>query len=494
VAISKDLSSLNGVKVAVLGGGVSGSALARLACRMGARVLLSDARKISERTLSEMNEMGAECEVGHSDKILGCNFAVTSSGFPPNAGIIAKISEKGIPIFGELDFVSPCLKGKVVGITGSNGKTTTTSLLGRLLEFLNPMGKGVALTGNIGNPIADIAGIEYDYIIAELSSFQLHWAKNFPLDAAIVTNLAFDHIDWHGSFKNYLADKTKILSFVKGFKRETEKPETTAADAAFLTPETFGRFGALSWLDEESHGFAIIRNDDLSSLKPEGRVLSLEWDTVPSDDKIVLSSTDRRAYSFGDVLFEFDETTLLGRHNMENAAMAMAAVGELGFYVSSARKALKTFVSPPHRCSLVLSKDGVKYIDDSKGTNVAATVTALSSLEGGKIVILGGRGKGEDYGKLAAPLKKFAKFALLIGEVSGDIGKAIAAKGYSDFAIADGMEDAVRRACFIALPGDVVLLSPACTSWDSYKNYGERGDHFATLVREIVGGETNAGN
>jgi UDP-N-acetylmuramoylalanine--D-glutamate ligase len=461
---------------------------------MDARVLLSDAKEIPENTLSEMNEMGAVCEIGHSDKILECNFAVTSSGFPPNAEIVAKIQEKGIPILGELDFVAPCLKGKIVGLTGSNGKTTTTSLLGRLLEFLNPMGKGVAVTGNIGNPIADIAGVEYDYIIAELSSFQLHWAKDFPLDAAIVTNIAFDHIDWHGSFENYLADKAKVLSFVKGVKSTEAKPKTTAVDATFLTPEMSRRLGSLSWFEEESKGFAIVRGDDLSSLKPDGRVLSLEWDAVPSEGKIVLSSTDRRAYAFGDVLFEFGETTLLGRHNMENVAMAMAAVGELGFYVSSARKALKTFVPPPHRCSLVLSRGGVKYIDDSKGTNVAATVTALSSLDGRKVIILGGKGKGEDYGELAAALMKFAKFAFLIGEAAREIAEAIAAKGFRDFAMADGMEDAVRRACSIALPGDVVLLSPACTSWDSYKNYGERGEHFASLVRERAGVENDAGN
>ncbi|MDR1516316.1 MAG: UDP-N-acetylmuramoyl-L-alanine--D-glutamate ligase [Synergistaceae bacterium] len=487
-----DLPSLAGVKTAILGGGVSGTALAKLAARMGADVFLSDEAELSAETVSVMREIGAEYEKGNSDRILDCDLAVTSSGFPPSAPVIAKICEKGLPILGELDFVSPCLKGRVVGITGSNGKTTTTSLLGHLLRFLNPHGKGVAIVGNIGNPIAGAAGQDYDYIVAELSSFQLHWAKNFALDAAIVTNLAPDHIDWHGSYENYITDKAKILTFVRGVNSSAVFPGTPkSADAGPLTPEMSGLFSTFSRINENTRGFAITRAEEDDVLKPEGDVLTLLWDAPASDKTIVLSSRDRIAYAFGGELFKFSDTAMIGRHNMENAAMAMAAAGALRSDLSKAREGLGVYVPPPHRCGLVLSSGGVSYIDDSKGTNIAACVAALSSIEGKKIIILGGRRKGEDFGRLAAPLERFAKFAFLIGEASGEIAEALTRQGYTNFAEAGEMEGAVRGASAMAVPGDVVLLSPACTSWDYYKNYGERGDHFASCVRRIAGGETD---
>jgi UDP-N-acetylmuramoylalanine--D-glutamate ligase len=256
-----------------------------------------------------------------------------------------------------------------------------------------------------------------------------------------------------------------------------------------------GALGTLPCLKEKAGGFAIARAMEIDALKPEGRVFTLAWDVPASEragSEIVLSSGERRAYAFGAELFRFDETTMLGRHNMENAAMALAAVGALGLDLSKAKGALSSYVPPPHRCALVLSSGGVSYVDDSKGTNIAACETALSSIDGRKIVILGGRRKGEDFGRLAPPLMRFAKFALLIGEASGEIALALEGQGYTDFAIAGGMEEAVRRASEMAVPGDVVLLSPACTSWDSYKNYGERGDHFASLARRIAGGGLGA--
>jgi UDP-N-acetylmuramoylalanine--D-glutamate ligase len=489
---SNNVPSLAGVKVAILGGGVSGTSLARLASRMDADVFLSDENEISPQALSVLSEIGAGHEIGHSDKILGCALAVASSGFPPSAPVIARIRDAGIPILGELDFVSPCLRGRVIGITGSNGKTTTTSLLGHLLEHVNPNGKGTAVIGNIGSPLADAGGADYDYIVAELSSFQLHWAKDFVLDAAIVTNIAPDHIDWHGSYDAYIADKVKILTFVRGVNSSVVYPAATKVAEASLMPEASRHFSTISSFNKKSHGFAITREEETDILKPEGHVLMLGWDVPASDRKIVLSSSERRAYAFGEPLFSFGDTSLLGRHNMENIAMAMVAVGELGFDLSSARKALASYVPPPHRCSLVLTADGVRYIDDSKGTNIAACATALSAIEGKKIIILGGRRKGEDFSRLVAPLKNFAKHAILIGEASEEIAEALSREGYADFTQAGEMEEAVRLASSIAALGDVVLLSPACTSWDAYKNYGERGDHFASLVKRIAGGRRDA--
>lgn len=449
-------AALSGKKITILGAGVSGLALARLASRLGADVFLSEAKDISTETAEMLKSEGIAFEMGgHSQKTLDCDQAVVGSGFPPTAEVVAMLKEHGVPLIGELDFVGPFLHGRLVAVTGSNGKTTTTSLVGHLLEST---GARVATVGNIGKPIADIACVEYDYIVVELSSFQLYWSNELSLDMAIVTNIAPDHIDWHGSFENYVEAKARLLSFVVdgGFSIVQER------DMGILEARKEKAF-ALAW-GEAAYPNAIVLDNETKSAKLYRK------ETEEGEKKEIR-------------LFGFADTRLLGNHNMENVAMAMAALHLLGIDPLSALSALGTYTPPPHRCALVAEIEGVSYVDDSKGTNVAATVTALASLPGKKIVILGGRGKGEDYGQLKVALQANARWAILIGEAAPEIANALKKNGYTDFSIVEGMEEAVKNAAERALPGDMVLLSPACTSWDMYKNYGERGDHFASLVR-----------
>ena len=448
-----DFADFAGRKIAILGGGVSGVSLAMLALRLGAVPFLSDAAKISETFAGCLREAGIAFEEGgHTGKILDADLVVAGSGFPPTARILKEIEKNRVPLVGELDFALPYIDAKVVGITGSNGKTTTTSLVGYLLAAI---GLRAAVAGNIGTPIADYAVTEhkYDYIATELSSFQLHWARNIALAGAVVTNLAPDHIDWHGSYDNYVAAKAKILSFIK------------------------------------HDGFGIVQERDVDVLNAHrDGIYRLSWGFERGARQIVLDADSRRAFIECGELFAFDESNLLGAHNMENVAMALSAIHLGGQDVAVARRHLAGYVPPPHRCTLVLEKDGVRYVDDSKGTNIAATVTALSSIEGKKVIILGGKGKGENYATLVEPLKEFARNAILIGEEAGVIADALTTGGFVTHSFASDMGEAVRLAARAAEAGDVVLLSPACTSWDMYKNYGERGDHFASLVRSIVGG------
>lgn len=440
-------TALSGKKITILGAGVSGLALARLASRLGADVFLSEAKDIPAETVEMLRSEGITFETGgHSQKTLDCDRAVVGSGFPPTAEVVAMLKERGVPLVGELDFVRPFLHGRLIAVTGSNGKTTTTSLVGHLLESI---GARVATVGNIGKPMADIACAEFDYIVAELSSFQLYWSNELAVDIAIVTNIAPDHIDWHGSFGNYVEAKARLLSFA-------------AED-----------------------GFAIVQERDMDILGArKEKTFALAWRESACPHAIVLNEETKSAKLYPNVhLFDFANTHLLGNHNMENVAMAMSALYLLGIDPSSVLPALGAYVPPPHRCAFVAEIDGVSYVDDSKGTNVAATVTALASLPGKKVIILGGRGKGEDYGQLKDALQANARWAILMGEAASEIANDLKKNGYDDFSIAGGMEEAVENAASRALPGDMVLLSPACTSWDMYKNYGERGDHFASLVR-----------
>lgn len=436
---------MEGMKVSVLGAGVSGASLALFASEMGADVFLSDAGRIAPDIVRKMEQKQIPFESGgHSDRVLSCDRIVLSSGFPPTASILDDTSKRGLPVEGELDFVIPHVKGRLICVTGSNGKTTTTSLIG---HFLKALGRNVAVVGNIGNPIGDVGGKTFDYVVAELSSFQLHWAKSIHIDTAIVTNLAPDHIDWHGSYDNYIRAKAKLLEFVGG------------------------------------DGFSLMRECDRDLLKPiSGAVFTLRWGESKDMRNVVLDDIGEEVSLGGKRLFCFRDTSLLGSHNMENVAFSMAAVLLSGENIDEARASLASYLPPPHRCALVLTEGNVRYIDDSKGTNIAATVTALTSIKGRKIVILGGRGKGEDYTNLLPAVKKQAKHVLLIGEAAAEIGKALREGGYQEATFVSDMEEAVKTAVKKAEAGDVVILSPACTSWDAYRNYGERGDHFASLV------------
>jgi UDP-N-acetylmuramoylalanine--D-glutamate ligase len=442
---------MKGLRLTVLGAGASGAAIARMAAGLGAEVFVSDAAEISAETAVSLKSAGIRYEQeGHTEKIFDCDKVAVGSGFPPNTPVLGEFASRGINPVGELDFVLPFVKGRIIGVTGSNGKTTTASLLGHLLKA---EGVNCRVAGNIGTPVADIAGTDSDYTVLELSSFQLHWAENVKFTGAIVTNLAPDHIDWHGSYENYVRAKAKLVRFV------------------------------------ERGGFAAVQKRDAKMFENGGiSTRYLTWDSPHAEEDIFLSREKASAVMAGKELFRFDETHLLGTHNMENIAMAVAAVDMLGLG-AAARGSLVSYEAPAHRCSLVLEKNGVRYIDDSKGTNIAASVTAMSAIKGPHIVILGGRGKGENYGDLAEPLKKYAKYAYLIGEAAHEMEKSLRAGGFADCVIAGDMETAVKKAVSAARPGDSVLLSPACTSWDAYRNYKERGDHFASLARKYAGEE-----
>ncbi|MCX7827862.1 MAG: UDP-N-acetylmuramoyl-L-alanine--D-glutamate ligase [Thermanaerothrix sp.] len=456
-----------GKAVTIIGGGLSGVALARLAKEAGARVFLSDSAKIKEGWLSEVKDMGIAFEEGgHTERLFDADALVLSSGIAPSSPVLSHARDRGIPIIGELDFVAPFLNAPVIAVTGSNGKTTTTGMLGHIFASLGVRG---IIAGNIGNPIARVPldFSDSQVVAAEVSSFQLFWCSRAAFAGSVITNIAPDHIDWHGSFENYVASKRRAM--------ERTMPS----------------------------GFSVIQRSDVDVLRASDfshRMLTLAWgdgleDGSLEDGSIYLDDEAKEAKMIlegGAIrLFRFEQIKLLGKHNLENAAMALASVTMfLRRPVSGDEAGMSTFKSPPHRCEPVGVVNGVVFVDDSKGTNVAATVTALKSLKcpgkGRKIILLGGRGKGETYDLLAKAVLEECSYAVLYGEEGMAIGDALSGAGFSKWTYVADLEDAVKKAYEVAKPDDMVLLSPACTSWDQYSSYKERGDHFKRLVASLV--------
>jgi len=431
-------------KITVIGAGVSGRAVAKLARSKGADVFVSDGQKISEESKAEFDKYGILFEENGNTKLaLEADKIVVSSGIPPYSDIVNSARACGIEPVGELDFSYPYLNGKIIAVTGSNGKTTTTSILAELLE---KNGYRVTAAGNIGLGIAELADKQFDYIAMELSSFQLYWSHNFVCAAGIITNLAPDHLNWHGSYENYIKAKAQLFGCV------------------------------------DSNGVAICQKRDFEDLAPESRakIYTLDWE---KDSNIYMDMQGKAAWLDSEKLFDFSDTQLLGTHNMENVAMALAALKLCG--AKADRKYLAEIKAPAHRCEFAGEIDGIMFVNDSKGTNVAASITAMSSLPGKKIVILGGQGKGENYAPLAEAVKKYARCAIVLGEEKEKIAACLKEAGFTSVEFAATIKDSVIKAYKAAKSGETVLLSPACTSWDMYRHFEERGEDFCNGVKEL---------
>ena len=448
------------MKISVIGGGVSGFSLALLAKKSGNDVLVSDEKKLPDDVYENLTKNGIAYEIGH-DLAFQADMLLLSSGIPPAAPVVLKAQSQSIPVVGEFEFVLPHLDGAIIGITGTNGKSTVTSMIGYLLgEFYSK----VAVGGNLGMAMADYAYEKYSYIVLELSSAQLHYLKqqkNRNFKIAVITNLAPDHIDWHGSYEKYIEAKANIISLL--------------AD----------------------DGWAFIREEDRRKINNlcSDKITALSWNSADSslnNTPRIFMGTDRAILHEGDLeheLFKYTDSPLIGNHNHENAAFSMAVlrkVSGVDYDLKRAVKRLSSFKGLPHRCEFVAEVNGVKYINDSKGTNVAATITALNSINGDKIIILGGKGKGEDYTQLAECVKRRAKHAIVLGSEKEKIVSALFEAGVSDVIKVDNIPEAVVAAGKIATRGDVVLLSPACTSWDQYNCFEERGEHFRVTVINLT--------
>lgn len=441
------------MNISVIGAGVSGVGLALLAKEQGANVFVSDKKEIPDKTKKIFQENDISYEERHSEKIFEADEILISSGIPPQSEILKEAKKRGANLTSELDYVIPKIKSEnIICVTGSNGKSTVTSLIGHVLK---KSGLNAGTGGNLGTASANFTRENFDAVVLELSSFQLARAtKNLRSKISIITNLAPDHLDWHGSYKNYVDAKAKILSL------------------------------------REKNGWGIIQERDLEILKPDGNFIVLTWSHYTKQKNFILMGKDASFFTVNgetSKLFSYNETDLIGSHNLENAAMSLCAVKLLGVDISDAKELLSGFQPLPHRCELAGEIDGVKFIDDSKGTNVAASITAMKSIHGRKIIILGGQGKGEDYEPLAKAVKEECEHAILIGAEAGKIQSALESQNFMKFSRAQNMNEAVNLAKNLSSSGMVILLSPACTSWDMYPSYKARGEDFCRAVKNLGG-------
>lgn len=447
--------------VLVVGFERTGEAVCRFLLDRGARVRVSEKKPAAAlgRRMRPFTERGVIFETGghRLESFLGADLVVPSPGVPPLPEIRAA-RERGVPVISEIELAFRFLRGRIVGITGSNGKSTTTTLVHRILR---DGGLRSRLAGNIGPPLISFVNgsRDADVYATELSSFQLEYTELFTPAVAAVLNVSENHLDWHGSFESYLGAKKKLL------------------------------------LRQSPNGVAVLNRDDPRvwglRLETGARVYGFSRKRRPARGAFVDGGWVVVRDGAPARVLPASRVPLPGDHNLENV-LAAALIGRLmGVPAASIRRTVLAFRGLEHRLEDVLSVGGVRFVNDSKATTVDATLKALASFDRPVVLILGGRGKGGDFSPLRAAVRRRARAAVLVGEAAGEIEAALG--GVVPVVRASDYREAVRRARALAVRGDVVLLAPACTSWDMFRNFEERGRTFKAEVRRLAAGPRKKG-
>ncbi len=448
-------------RIVVLGGGISGYGSAILAKKQGFDVFLSDAGRIADRFKSKLNEWRVPYEEGgHSmERILAATEVVKSPGIPEKAEVVKALREKNIPIISEMEFASRYMgKARTICITGSNGKTTTTSLI---YKIMRDAGMNVALGGNIGESFAySVATGNYDWYVLELSSFQLDGMYRFRADVSVLMNITPDHLDRYDyCFQNYVDSKMRITR-----NQNSRNHFVYCADDQTVWHE-------VEHLDSNVRQLPFMAKTS---------VASGAGDAFLSSDGIFTASVGRETVEIDPAKMQ-----IKGLHNSYNAMAAALATLAAGVEAESIRRSIYEFSPVEHRLEPVREVEGVLYINDSKATNVDSVWYALESMNRPVVWIAGGTDKGNDY----SPLKEFARTKVkalicmgldnekLVREFTGVVPKVISTSS---------LDEAMRAAVAAAEKGDVVLLSPACASFDLFKNYENRGELFKEWVKNRI--------
>ncbi len=461
---SNIISQLQGRRIVVVGLGKTGRAAARFFLQHGARVSVSEATPISAmspefvRWLAQ-NNIPCETDGHRTDFFTSADLIFISPGIPLDIEPLVEARHRNIPVVGELAIAAHYLQTPVIGVTGTNGKTTVTTLLGQIFQA----GSGkVFVGGNIGTPLLEyLSGPQdADIVVAEISSFQLDTGggnKGLRCRTAILLNISPDHLERYSSFASYVDSKFTIFA--------AQAPD----DFAVLNaddPEIMNRRN----LWPASRIFFCGKDlADLAGASIQGTGIHLQNS----------SSTTLPGTMHGEV-YPLDATNLKNPPNVQNAAAAILGARLMGCSQQDIQQGLASFTPLAHRMTMVAEINGVSYIDDSKATNVGAVSSALEALQQPVILIAGGRDKGGDYSILAEQVRQKVRYMLLIGEAKDTMARAFLA--FTSVEMLDTLQDAVLRAARLAQPGDAVILSPACASFDMFSSYAERGDVFRQSV------------
>ncbi len=454
----RNMESLTDKKVLIVGLGKSGIAATEAMIKLGAKVAVQDSKKEEETDaalLDFLKNNSVEMFLGHLPTDLSCyDMLILSPGVNPELEFVQEAQGHGAEIVGELEIAYRLAKGTFVALTGTNGKTTTTTLVG---EIFKESKYNSYVVGNIGLPVISKAleTIDEDWLITETSSFQLQTIKEFRPIVSAILNITPDHLNRHHTMENYGLAKANV------FANQTE--------------------------DE----YCVINGDDEFCVrlaeKAKAKVVlfsstrELEEGAFVKDGNLVLVTADGLTIN----LCHKSELRILGKHNIENALAAAAICYYSGIEIDVIQKVLKEFAGVEHRIEYCGEINGVKYYNDSKGTNVDAGLTALRALERNVILIAGGDGKSQDFIPFVENFNGSVKHMVLLGRDAKIIAEAADKCGFTNYSFGKDMDECVKMCYELAESGDNVLLSPACASWDMYKNFEQRGDHFKAAVAAL---------
>ena len=450
---------LKGRKVLVVGLGKSGKAAARALNNAGAIVEVQDSQtadKLDTQFLQYMQNEEIRSYLGTKPEDMTVyDMLVLSPGVPPALDYIEEARKAGAEIIGELELAYRVGEGRFIAITGTNGKTTTTTLVG---EIVKAAGRDTAVVGNIGNPVVAEAdeSTEDDWLVTEVSSFQLETVSEFRPEVSAILNLTPDHLNRHGSMEAYGQAKARIAA--------------NQGEDDYLVINM-----------DDPQAFALSK-DTKATVIPFSRKSEPETGAYLDDTSIIVKGLDGKKHFICDKA----DLRIIGDHNVENVLAAAAIAFFAGIDPEVISSAVKEFPGVEHRIEFCGRVDEVDYYNDSKGTNVDAAVIALKALEKGIILIAGGDAKSQDFTELAAHFDGCVEALVLLGRDAYMIEEAARKAGFTNIYNCKDMPECVRKAAELARPGEKVLLSPACASWDMYDNFEQRGRHFKQCIREML--------
>lgn len=461
--------------VVVLGLARSGQAVAKVFHQMGARVLVNDLKPREECPEADALEALGICVVcgSHPDDLIhdGVALLVKNPGIPYKAPPVARALEKGVEVVTEVEVAYHLSKAPIIGITGSNGKTTTTTWIGEMLQRaeLHPV-----VAGNIGKPLSEVSlDLEAEqWLVAELSSFQLKGTVDFRPRIGLLLNVSETHLDYHGSMEDYVESKLKLFAN----QQENDWAVLNMDDAICrdIADQVKGKLLAFSTKETLKHGVFLLPTDPGSGAEEETLVFR-----------------DKQGQTIS--LCPVREIGIPGRHNLENGAAAAAVALTAGAHTDAIGAALREFRGVEHRLELVRSLDGAHWYNNSKATNAVATVKALESFEGNVILIAGGLDRGAEYDELKVLFGQKLKALVVLGETRDKMKRVAEQAGVLHIKVIEhgrghakeAMDEAVQAAYALAEAGDVILLSPACASWDMFSSYEQRGSMFKNAVHNL---------